>query len=69
MEFLEKIYSGISAFTDWMWGVPILILLVGGGIVLAIAIKGIQFRKFAFIWKNTIGTLFDREEQRKKKKM
>ena len=50
------IWNAVSAFTDWMWGNPLLILLVGGGIVLAFIIKGIQFRKFGFIWRNTVGT-------------
>ena len=27
-----SIYGLISAFTDWLWGIPILILLVTGGL-------------------------------------
>ncbi|MCQ2609176.1 MAG: alanine:cation symporter family protein, partial [Lachnospiraceae bacterium] len=61
------IYDLISTFTNWLWGVPILILLVGGGIIIAFLIKGVQFVKFGFVWKNTMGTLFDKEEQAKKK--
>ena len=59
--------NAISNFTNWLWGIPILILLVGGGIIIAFLVKGIQFRKFGFIWRNTMGGLFDKEEQAKKK--
>ena len=55
------IWNAVSTFTDWMWGNPLLILLVGGGIVLAFIIKGIQFRKFGFIWRNTVGTIFRKD--------
>ena len=62
-----SIYGLISAFTDWLWGIPILILLVTGGFILTLQIQGIQFTKIGFILKNTVGTLFDKELQRKKK--
>ena len=62
-----SIYGLISAFTDWLWGIPILILLVTGGFILTLQIQGIQFTKIGFILKNTVGTLFDKELQRQKK--
>ena len=55
-----SIYGLISAFTDWLWGIPILILLVTGGFILTLQIQGIQFTKIGFILKNTVGTLFDK---------
>lgn len=66
---MEAIYNVISGFTNWLWGVPLLILLVGGGIILSVIINGIQFVHLPFIFKNTIGTLFNKEEQKKKKAM
>lgn len=39
------IWNAVSAFTDWMWGNPLLILLVGGGIILAFIINFIQIRE------------------------
>lgn len=44
----------ITAFADWAWGVPMIIWLVGGGIVLTIAIGGIQFTKLGFVLKHTV---------------
>ena len=62
-----KIYELISAFTDWVWGIPLLILLVGGGILLTVIIGGVQFRHLGIVWKSTVATLFDKELQAKKK--
>ena len=64
---MSGIFNVINAVTNWLWGLPILILLVGGGIILSIIIGGIQFRHLGFIYKTTIGTLFDKEEQKRKK--
>lgn len=49
------IYNAISAFADWAWGIPMLIWLVGGGLVLTFAIGGLQIRKLGYCLKNTIG--------------
>ncbi len=67
MGIFQTIWKFINAVVAWIWGIPILILLVGGGIILTIVIGGIQFRYFGFIMKNTVGTLFDKEEQDRKK--
>ena len=64
MKILGTIYNGILAFTDWMWGLPVLIILVGGGIVLSLFIGNVQFTKFGFIMKRTFGTLFDRKAEK-----
>lgn len=68
MAFLETVYNGISAFTDWLWGLPILFLLIGGGLVLTVLIGGVQFTRFGFIFKNTLGTVFNKDLQEEKKK-
>lgn len=47
--------SGILAFTNWVWGWPMLIWLIGGGVVLSVKLGFIQFRKLPFILKHTIG--------------
>ena len=64
---MEAIFGFINAVTGWIWGIPILVLLVGGGLILTVVIGGIQFSRFGFIMKNTAGTMFDKEEQARKK--
>lgn len=48
------LYDLMLRFANWAWGIPMLIWLVGGGIVLTIAAGGIQFRRLGWILKNTI---------------
>lgn len=48
------IYNLIVDFANWAWGLPMLIWLVGGGIILTIATGGIQFTRLGWIFKNTI---------------
>ncbi len=67
MSFLMKLYEAIGAFTGWLWGIPILIVLIGGGIALTIIIGGVQFTRARFIFKNTIGSAFDKESKKNKK--
>ena len=48
----------IKVIDDWAWGYPLLILLVGTGLFLSIRLVFVQFRKFGFAMKNTIGKIF-----------
>ena len=59
---MELIASIISAINGFVWGVPMLVLLVGGGILLTIRNRGVQFRKFGYAMKNTIGKIFKKGE-------
>ena len=58
MSGLETIYNTLMNFTGWLWGLPVLIMLIGGGLVLAYIIRGVQFRKIGFVCKNTLGVMF-----------
>lgn len=55
MDCIKQVLDVIVAFTDWIWGIPMLVFLIGGGIYLTIRLRFIQFRKLPFILKNTIG--------------
>lgn len=44
MDFLDFIYG-------WVWGVPLLILLMGLGVYLTVALKGLQFRYLPYALK------------------
>lgn len=48
---LEKVLS----FTDWLWSYPMLFLLVGGGIIMTILLKGFNVIKLPYILNQTIG--------------
>lgn len=64
---MGKLYDAIVAFDDWYWGIPVLFILVGGGIVLSIIIENIQFTKFGFIMKHTFGAMMDAKGEREKR--
>lgn len=55
-EMLQQILSGISNF---VWGPPLLILLVGTGIYLTILLRGLQFRK---LWHSLWLALIKRKD-------
>ncbi|MBN2572072.1 MAG: sodium:alanine symporter family protein [Ignavibacteriales bacterium] len=47
----EQIQEILSSISDFVWGPPILILLVGTGIYLTFLLRGLQFRKlFHSLW-------------------
>ena len=59
MELIATINSAINGV---VWGVPMLVLLVGGGILLTVRTFGVQFRKFGYAMKNTLGKVFAKTE-------
>ena len=53
-------YMTFAEFVNFLngiaWGPQMLVLLVGTGIYLSIRLGFLQFRKFGYVMKNTIGT-------------
>ena len=62
MEFFSKIIEAIEKGNGWLndivWGIPILVLIVGTGIFLSIRNRGVQIRHFGYAMKNTLGKIF-----------
>ncbi len=48
--------------SDWFWGTPLLIILVGGGLFLSIRLGFFQFRYLGYILKETFGNMFKPSE-------
>lgn len=59
MEFILMLNKKIN---EVVWGPPMLILLVGTGVVLCFASVFIIYRKFPFVLKNTFGKIFTKSE-------
>ena len=59
MEQFMKINTAVNGF---VWGPVMLVLLVGTGVYLSIAVGFIQFTKIGYWWKNTIGKIFKKGE-------
>lgn len=52
----------LVAAANWFWGIPILVLLVGGGLYLSTRLGFFQFRYFGYILKETFGKMFKKTE-------
>ncbi len=59
---LQTIESINTAINNFVWGVPAMILILGVGLILAFKTNFIQFRKFGYALKNSIGRIFTKEE-------
>ena len=45
---IEQLNSFFSTLSGMVWGVPVLALLVGTGILLTVRLRGLQFRKLFY---------------------
>jgi len=61
--FIEIVTNVNSVVNGFAWGPIMLFLLVGTGIYLTVLTRGIQVRRFGYILKNTVGTLFAKKNQ------
>ena len=52
----------ITKLDDIAWGSVVLCLLVGVGLILSISTKFLQFRKFGYAMRNTIGKVFKKQK-------
>ncbi|MGM7637339.1 alanine/glycine:cation symporter family protein [Bacillus sp. Hm123] len=59
---MEKFEQMISEITGWIWGMPMILLLLGGGVFLTIRIGFFQFRYFPHIMKETFGKIFSKDD-------
>lgn len=57
-----KLINAIVALSNWFWGPPLLIILVGGGLFLSFRLGFFQFRHFFYILKETFGRVFHKHD-------
>ena len=48
---LELIGNGLDTFSSWLWGIPLIVLILCTGLFLTIRIKGMQFWKLGHAFK------------------
>lgn len=55
------------SFLNWLngilWGLPLIVLMIGTGLYFTVRSGFFQFRHFGWIMKNTIGTIFNKQER------
>lgn len=52
------IYSFFEAICNWLWSLPVLIVLIGGGIYLTLRCDFVQFKHFGAAMKHVFGGMF-----------
>ena len=57
-KFLEIVMNAERAANDFVWGPIMLALLVGTGVFLTFRTGWVQVRRFGYIMRNTVGSLF-----------
>lgn len=62
LEVLKSLMNAVLGFSDWLWNIPMLVILVGGGIFLTCYLGFFQFRYLGFILKETFGKIFKKPE-------
>ena len=62
-QFLSIVTKVNSAVNSFAWGPIMLVLLVGTGVFLTVRTRCIQVRKFGYIMKNTVGSLFKKQDK------
>ena len=53
----------IESFNDFLWGLPLILGIMGTGIYISIRLGGIQFRKLGFALRNTLGKVFEQTDE------
>ena len=59
LQFIENINKVVNNF---VWGVPAMILIMGVGLYLTLGTRFLQFRKFGYAMKQTLGKIFTKEK-------
>ena len=59
LEFITQINSIVNRF---IWGVPAMVCIIGVGLILSYRTRFIQFRKFGYTFKVTVGRIFHKKE-------
>lgn len=59
LENLKLINDAVNSF---VWGIPAMICIIGVGLLLTFRTRFLQFRKFGYTFKMTIGKIFSKQE-------
>ena len=60
--FLQTIETVNHAVNGFVWGVPAMVCIIGVGILLTARTRFVQFRRFGYAMKTTLGKLFRKSE-------
>ena len=61
IQFISDLNNSINSF---VWGIPMMVLILGVGVYLTVRCGFPQFRHFIYIMKNTLGKAFEKTEKK-----
>ncbi len=56
----------VGTLVDWLWGMPLIVTILGVGVFLTLSTGFFQFTNIKHIYNETLGKLFKREEEESK---
>ncbi len=56
-------WEKILEITDFLWGTPLIILMIGIGLFFTVGTKFFQVINFPFVWKKTVNEIFKKKEK------
>ncbi len=59
---MQSLVDALINFSDWLWGIPMLVILVGGSLFLTVRLGFVQFKYLPFALKETFGKMFKKQE-------
>lgn len=59
---MESVTEVLATITAWIWGIPMMVLLIGGGVVLTVRLGFFQFRYLGHILRQTFGKMFSKSD-------
>lgn len=62
---MQAIINALVACSNWFWGLPVLILIVGGGLYMSARLGFPQITKIGYICSQTFGKMFAKTEKGK----
>ena len=59
---MDFILSLLETVENFLWGIPMMVMLLGTGLYLTLRSGFFQVRKFPVIWNETVGSVFKRKK-------
>lgn len=60
---MQTFVDGIVSFSNWLWGIPMMLIIVGGSLIMSFSLNFFQFRHFHYIMKQTFGKMFSKADK------
>ncbi len=62
---VDAISNFLGAAVGFLWGTPLIVLVLGSGALFTIGTGFFQFKNFGYFWKETFGSLFSKDQKDK----